>query len=102
MEVIHDPPQTSDFTPLSTHQSQTPPSFHSGPPILHHHSAGATLKIHASELDASPILSTLAIGAIQTVTTGGDDEGENGADENENENEEDMEIDDIDIWVTSV
>ncbi|KAL9100186.1 MAG: hypothetical protein Q9163_004407 [Psora crenata] len=113
MEVIHASPTDSQYILLSTFQSQTPESFDSGPPVLHHHSPSATLKIYASELDVSPALSTLASGAhrhrvSEGGTVNGDTRHEEGEEEKEDQvdhgNEEEIievEIAGIDIWVTS-
>ena len=108
MEVIHTSPSHAQFTPLSTFQSQTPESFHSGPPILYHHSPSTTLKIHASELHALPALTTLAHVAQRQRDVGGatlngdihheDREGET---EEQDEEDEQLEISGIEIWVTS-
>ena len=95
MEVIHESPNADSFTPLSTHLSQTPESFYSGPPVLYHHSAGAKLVILESELRAAPALSSLrgAPPGINGTATNGD--------AHEHEHGEDVVLSDIDIWVTS-
>ena len=95
MEVIHTSPTSSQYIPLSTFQSQTPDSFHSGPPILYHHTPSTTLKILARELNASPTLSTLAIGTQNGHTSTSPPTEEDEA------SEEEIEISGIDIWVTS-
>jgi len=110
MEVIHASPTHSQFSSLSEHQSRTPSSFYSGPPILYHHSPGATLLIHASELDASPTLSALAIGAQRTsngtaapAAFNGIGNGNGGAEESAEGGgtDEEIEIRGIEVWVTS-
>ena len=112
MEIIHQPPTPSSFTPLLTHQSQTPSSFYSGPPVLHHHSPSASLFFHASDLSAAPALSGLANGARRRVNGsaaavdvavnghGAAEEREGDEDDNEDEDEE-FEIEGVDVWVTS-
>jgi chloride channel, nucleotide-sensitive, 1A len=60
MEIIRDAPGTSQFVSLSEHQSQTPASFYSGPPVLHYYSPSAKLVILDSELHSSPVFSKLA------------------------------------------
>lgn len=113
MEIIHKPPTPSSFTPLLTHQSQTPSSFYSGPPVLHHHSPSASLFFHASDLSAAPALSGLANGARRGVNGsaaaaadvavnghGAAEEREGDEDDNEDEDEE-FEIEGVDVWVTS-
>ena len=108
MEIIHQAPTSSSFTPLAVHQSQTPESFYSGPPVLYHHSPSASLSLHASELAAAPALSGLANGAhrsangTSTVAVNGhgaaDQEEE---EEEEEEGDEEIEITGVDVWVTS-
>ena len=108
MEVLHSAPTASSFTPLSTHQSQTPDSFFTGPPILHHHSPSATLKIHSHDLAATPALSGLAAGIQQrrpndtslssAAIVNGHAEGQG---EDEGGSGEELEITGVDVWVTS-
>lgn len=106
MEPLHQPPTLSSFTPLALHQSQTPESFYSGPPVLHHHSPSASLFFHASDLAAAPAaLSGLANGAGgggarrrvngEAAVVNGD-----GGAEDEDEDEE-LEVEGVDVWVTS-
>ena len=104
MERISTAPTNASFTPLSVHQSQTPSSFYSGPPVLYHHSPSATLSIRAHDLAAAPALSGLAEGAHRrangaaSVVNGGDGAGE---EEVEEEEDEEIEIAGVDVWVTS-
>ena len=93
MEVIHEAPLETSFTPLSEHQSQTPESFYSGPPVLYYHSPSAQLVILESELTNSPALSRLAdTSSTNGVTVNG---------EGEEEHEQEKVIEGIDVWVTS-
>ena len=96
MEVIHEAPKVSSFTPLAEHQSQTPESFYSGPPVLYYRSQRAQLIILESELTASPALSKL-VDAKSTNGTVVNGERE----EEEEEHEQEKIIEGIDIWVTS-
>ncbi len=98
MEVLHSAPTTSSFTPLPTHQSQTPDSFFDGPPILYHHSPSATLKTHASDLAAAPALSVLARG-VHRHSNG--TAAINETTEDEDQHDEEIEIQGVDVWVTS-
>ena len=97
MEVIHNAPTHESFIPLSTHQSQTPESFFSGPPVLYHHTAAATLRVQANELASAPALKTLFEDAQPSTndapTTNGHAHGE--------EDEREMEVKGVDIWVSS-
>lgn len=90
MEPLSSAPETSSFVPLAEHQSRTPSSFYSGPPVLHYHSQRCKIVILERELLASPQLNALR-GETTTsanVTT-------------ENDDEKEIAIDGVDIWVTS-
>jgi len=84
VEILHVPPSSSSFIPLSTHQSQTPSSFFSSTPVLHFSNRKATLlsTIPSSTTDAESTLPPLFRGAA------------NGADEQ-------VFVEDVDVWVTS-
>lgn len=97
MEVTHTSPTTESFIPLSTHQSQTPESFFSGPPVLYHHSPAATLKTHNSELSIAPSLQSL-FGDIEAPVNGHTDG--NGRVSNAEE-EHVADVQGVDIWVSS-
>jgi len=97
MEVIHTTPTTESFVPLSTHLSQTPESFFSGPPVLYHHSPAATLKTHASELATAPALQSL-FGPPQAPVNGTADIDTHFQDAEE---EHEIEAQGVDIWVSS-
>lgn len=97
MEVIHTTPTTESFVPLSTHQSQTPESFFSGPPVLYHHSPAATLKTHASELVTAPTLHSL-FGLSQAPVNGN---AAVNAYPHDAEEEHEVEAQGVDIWVSS-
>lgn len=105
MEIIHRAPTSSSFTPLAVHQSQTPESFYSGPPVLYHHSPSATLLLHASDLAAAPALSGLANGArrsangTSSVALNGHSAAEK--EEEREQDDEEIEIAGVDVWVTS-
>lgn len=104
MEVIRSPPLHGSFTPLSAHQSQTPESFFSGPPVLHHHSPYTTLSLHKSDLDSAPTLSGLVAGAHRSSSangTSGAVNGHNHEGEAGEEEDEEIEIAGVDVWVTS-
>ena len=94
MEIIHDAPEATSYVPVSEHQSQTPASFYSGPPVLYYQCSSAHLVILDSELKLSPALSKLSdnqvIGA-EAATNG--DSG--------NHQDEEVVISSVEIWVTS-
>lgn len=59
METLRAPPATTSFTPLAEHQSRTPASFYSGPPVLHYHSERCKVVILERDLAAAPSLNAL-------------------------------------------
>lgn len=97
MEVIHTTPTIDSFVPLSTHQSQTPESFFSGPPVLYHHSQAATLRTHASEVVTAPALQSL-FDASRSPVNGDADMTAHSQDAEE---EHEVEAQGVDIWVSS-
>ena len=99
MEIIRSPPETSNYIPLSVHQSATPASFYNGPPVLHYHSRRSKIVILASDVELSAPIATLAsafsTASKQSATTNGHGtEGSNGVDS-------DAVVDDAEVWVTS-
>ncbi|KAL8826408.1 MAG: hypothetical protein Q9191_003814 [Dirinaria sp. TL-2023a] len=98
MEVIKDAPAADSFIPLATYQSQTPESFFSGPPVLHHHSSSATAQIQAKELLSAPILQNLFNSGAEANLNGA--AATNGHGE-EDEDDHVVETSNVDIWVTS-
>ena len=93
MEIIHEPPSTSSFTPLSEHQSRTPSSFYSSTPVLYHHSADTKLIILEYETLASSPLAKLAdpLSATGAATNGDTDHSM----------AEEVIVEGVDVWVTS-
>lgn len=89
MEVIHEAPLESSFVPLSEHQSHTPASFYSGPPVLHYRSPGASLLVAKTEVEGNPAISKLLDSPQANGTAAGDDD------------EQDVVISGVDVWVTS-
>ncbi|KAI9828330.1 MAG: hypothetical protein M1832_002758 [Thelocarpon impressellum] len=87
-EVIHAPPAPDAFTPLSSHQSQTPSSFFSGQPVLHYEAHGARLEAARGQPSDFPLLSHPLISA--NGTTNGDGHAE-----------EPGVVEDVHVWVTS-
>jgi nucleotide-sensitive chloride channel 1A len=102
MEVLQEVPKSDTFIPLSEHQSATPASFYSGPPVLHYHSGRCKVIILERDLNQSPALTALARKAHETPTTaepatnGSCDQGSEGG-----EAEKQKVFDDVDVWVTS-
>ena len=89
MEVIHDSPIESSFVPLPEHQSHTPASFYSGPPVLYYRSSDASLLIAKTDAESSPALSKLLDSPQANGTTNGESDTQ------------DLVISGIDIWITS-
>ncbi|KAK4697564.1 chloride channel, nucleotide-sensitive, 1A, partial [Lecanoromycetidae sp. Uapishka_2] len=99
MEVLHSPPNTQSYTPLSVHQSQTPESFFSGPPVLYHHSPSTTLLINSHDLEAVPALAELVSGAQRSTNgTSGHINGDEGGGEDMGQ---ELSIPNVGVWVTS-
>ncbi|GKZ66846.1 hypothetical protein AnigIFM60653_003113 [Aspergillus niger] len=88
MESIAAPPDTTTFIPLAEHQSRTPSSFHSGPPILYSHHQNCKLVLLEREALAVP-----ALGALREASTA------NGTTEEEGDKE--IVISGVNVWVTS-
>ena len=103
MEIIAEAPEVSSFVPLIEHQSATPASFHSGPPVLHYYSQRCKILVLESDVAKSAVFETLARGGEQGQATNGS--SSNGALSNELHAVEGgfarRTIDDIDVWVTS-
>ncbi|KAL8870391.1 MAG: hypothetical protein Q9174_003557 [Haloplaca sp. 1 TL-2023] len=97
MEILHSSPSNDQFTPLADHQSQTPASFYSGPPVLHHHSQSAQLSVNSQDLALSPALSALVPKPHSQTNGSTTDPGAADGDDTGHE----VFIPDIDIWVTS-
>lgn len=95
MEVLREAPKVTSFIPLVEHQSATPASFYSGPPVLHYYSDRCEVLILDRDLSSVPAIAAFANGhKIQAETaTNGD-----GAHESEGVYKT---IEEVDIWVTS-
>lgn len=99
MEVLREAPKTSTFIPLVEHQSSTPASFYTGPPVLHYHSDRSKIIILERDASGTALLEPLlrqasAPGSAQTnggVDVNGDGEGQS----------EQKVIENVDVWVTS-
>lgn len=95
MEVLREAPKVTSFIPLVEHQSATPASFYSGPPVLHYYSDRCKVLILDRDLSSVPALAEFANGGTGETgtTTIGDgarlDEGVYKT------------IEEVDIWVTS-
>ncbi|KAJ5470223.1 hypothetical protein N7530_007580 [Penicillium desertorum] len=93
MEAINISPEASSFVPLAEHQSRTPSSFYSGPPVLYHHSQRCKIVILERELLTTPALNALR---------GQDGANNSAASQNQQDGDEkEVAISDVDIWVAS-
>ncbi|KMW67538.1 hypothetical protein BDDG_12174 [Blastomyces dermatitidis ATCC 18188] len=106
MEVLHNPPEASSFIPLAEHQSHTPVSFYSGPPILHHLSERCKIVILERELSKSAALSGLRPSVTGAEAVNGTPVGETSVSATapaaaSSDREKEIVIDGIDVWVTS-
>lgn len=95
MEVIQTAPEASTFIPLAEHQSRTPSSFHSGPPVLHYHSQRCKVVILERDLIATPALNALR--GEQAPTNGSAEATQ----ESEDGEGSEVAIDGVETWVTS-
>ncbi|KIW29438.1 uncharacterized protein PV07_05252 [Cladophialophora immunda] len=59
MEILHEPPKASTFVPLIEHQSATPASFYTGPPVLHYYSDRSKLIVLEHEARSVPAFAPL-------------------------------------------
>jgi chloride channel, nucleotide-sensitive, 1A len=86
MEILHETPLESSFILLSQHQSQTPESFYSGPPVLHYGKATARVVITREEATRSPAIEKIFVtNEVSSSDTSADT----------------LVIKDVDIWVSS-
>lgn len=103
MEVILEAPEVNSFVPLVEHESATPASFYSGPPILHYHSQKCTVLILENDITKSPAVQRFAQGSDSLDTT--DRSSSNGDRSNDHASSEESSVQrtlsDIDVWVTS-
>lgn len=98
MEILYTPPNRDRYIPLSQHQSATPSSFYSGPPVLHHASPFTTLLIQSSDIKKAPALRSLV--PHHEPQSNGFSHSE--TDESlERAEDEEIEIHPVDVWVTS-
>ena len=93
----------TSFVPLIEHQSTTPASFYSGPPVLHYHSQRCKVIVLEGDMSKSAAVQRLAQGGVKLNTSNGD--SANGGDVEAQtlaeENSVQRVISDIDVWVTS-
>lgn len=96
MEVLREPPASSSFIPLAEHQSTTPASFYTGPPVLHYYSDRSKLIVLKHEIDSVAAFAPLLRNATSQSHA-------NGTETNGNIEAQGAEkvVEDVDVWVTS-
>ena len=103
METLIEAPKPTSFIPLIEHQSSTPASFYTGPPVLHYYSECSRLIVLGHEAQSIPALAPLlSLSTSQTqaeqfpetngTSTNGDGTGATG---------KQKVIENLDVWVTS-
>ncbi|EXJ60649.1 hypothetical protein A1O7_04802 [Cladophialophora yegresii CBS 114405] len=65
MEILREAPKPSSFVPLIEHQSSTPASFYTGPPVLHYYSDRSKLIVLEHEAHSIPALAPLLEASAQ-------------------------------------
>ena len=98
MEILREAPKVTSFIPLVEHQSATPASFYSGPPVLHYYSDRCKVLILDRDLSSVPALAEFASGSAEKTATNGTAVNGDGAHEGE---EVHKTLENVDIWVTS-
>jgi nucleotide-sensitive chloride channel 1A len=104
MEILLSPPEPSAFIPLAEHQSRTPESFYSGPPILHYLSERCKVVILERELRDSAALRGLHGAGIQPRASNGESANTSSTSRGDDGNadlEKNVIMDGVDVWVTS-
>ena len=95
MEILREAPKTSSFIRLIDHQSSTPASFYTGPPVLHYHSDRSKLIVLEHEAQSVPALAPLLSHAQPQ------DPSTTTAETNGSSHQIPKTIPDLDIYVTS-
>jgi len=90
IQEVRERPSLSDFIPISEHESETPDTFFGGPPVLHAYSQ--TAKLLCGQSEYRDISALRRLGPEQVISsTSGTAVGQ----------EPEVEIDGIEIWVSS-
>lgn len=100
MEILSEAPQVLSFVPLIEHQSATPASFYSGPPVLHYHSQGCKVLVLESDVTKSAAIQRLVEGARDLNATNGNSSNNSNGPATEGGLTR-RTIDNIDVWVSS-
>ena len=102
MELLEEAPNATAFIPLVEHQSTTPSSFYSGPPVLHYYSDRCKVLVLESDLSSHPNLSTFLRRTHPKDESSGDAiNGHHTDQETDSANSQRMVVEEVDVWVTS-
>src|SRR5690349_1313065 len=99
MEVLNDAPDTGSFIAIAEHQSTTPASFHSGPPVLHYYSDRCKVIVLEHELQSAPALANFVSKATSRAHSN-DREQQEAEDEANGTDSAQKTIEEVDVWVT--
>ena len=97
MEILREQPKVSSFVSLAEHQSTTPASFYTGPPVLHYYSDRSKLIILDREAQSNAALTPL----LQHAITSQQDEDQAQTNGDANHLDEQRVLEEVDVFVTS-
>lgn len=97
METLNEAPTQGSFVPLAEHQSATPASFYSGPPVCHYFSDRSKIVVLQDELENAPALRHLVIRSKEV----GHANGSAAEGTSNGSTAEQTVVENVDIWVTS-
>lgn len=101
METLTSAPELSSFVPLLEHQSSTPASFASGPPVLHYFSDRCKVIVQEDELQNAPALADLVSKVSGPDHTNSPPLKESEETDANGSYAAQKTLEDIDVWVTS-
>jgi len=90
LQEVRERPSISDFIPISDHESETPDTFFGGPPVLHAYSP--TAKLLCGHSVYGDISALQRLGPEQVIST---------TSRSTVDQEPEVEIDGLEIWVSS-
>ena len=96
MEVLREPPNVASFVPLVEHQSTTPASFYSGPPVLHYYSDRSKVRVLQHEIGNAPAFGPMFQSSAFTAQA-----ATNGHAQSNGDSEPQQVLENLDVWVTS-
>ncbi|KAL2423783.1 hypothetical protein ABEF95_007613 [Exophiala dermatitidis] len=105
MEILREPPKASTFIPPAEHQSTTPASFYSGPPVLHYYSDRSKLVVLEPEISNvaafAPLLEHAKPQSHANGTETHGDAADGDGDADADQGLQQKVVEDLDVWVTS-